>query len=586
MNRIALATVSTLALALAASGCSSNLCGDMAYANAGSQPPSKATPTTAARALSEADIIQTDDLGRLYAMSKSGTVAVVDAADPANLALLGKTTISGVPFEMYRRADWLIAMSNHAVTAAGTVKEAGDAPGAVQVDDESESALVTVLDAKNPASMVRLGKMVVPGEIADSRVVGHVLYVASYRNGTCWSCARTKVETTVTTFDLTDPTAIAQVDQVSFASDAVDSASLGWGMAWKRSIVATPTRMYVGGHVDFDPRGSYDDAIREGIIDVLDISDPTGHLKVGAHLSVTGPVLSRWQMDETDGVLRVVSQRGVGRTSNGYGNPAVETFRMESTSVATPLGRTELVLPRQEGLRTVRFDGARGYAITYNQTDPLFVLDLTDPAKPLQKGELQMPGWLFHLEPRGSQLVGLGIDRQDAAGSLNVSLIDVSDMAAPRLVAREAFGAGISSDHNIIDTELPESQDRIQKAFRIFDDGLVAVPLSSTWASGGDCKSPGSGIQLLKLDGATLQKRAFLQVDGNPRRAFELKRHMVAVSDSNVRAFSLGDGDFGAQRSDVVIGTCVTPTDAPAPSPADHGMGGRDYVYGYGGTCE
>jgi hypothetical protein len=584
MNRIALTTASTFALALAAAGCSSNLCGDMAYANAGSQPPSKATPTTATRALSEADIIQTDDLGRLYAMSKSGTVAVVDAADPAHLALLGKTTVSGVPFEMYRRGDLLVAMSNHAVTASGAVKEPGESvASATHTADERESALVTVLDAKNPASMVRLGKLVVPGEIADSRILGHVLYVASYRNGTCWSCARAKVETTVTTFDLADPTAIAQVDQVSFASDAVDNESLGWGMAWKRSIVATPTRLYVGGHADFDPRGSYDPSFREGIIDVLDISDPTGLLKVGAHLAVTGPVLSRWQMDETEGVLRVVSQRGVGRTSNGNGSPAVETFRMESTAVATPLGRTELVLPRQEGLRTVRFDGARGYAITFNQTDPLFVLDLTDPAKPVQKGELHMPGWLFHLEPRGTKLVGLGIDRQDAAGSLNVSLIDVSDMAAPRLLAREAFGAHISSDHNILDTELPESQDRIQKAFRIFDDGLVAVPLSSTWASGGDCKSPGSGIQLLTLEGDTLKKRAFLQVDGNPRRAFELKRHMVAVSDSNVRAFSLGEGDFGTQRSDVVIGACVTPTDAPAPSNLDHGMGGRDYAYG---SCE
>lgn len=584
MNRIALATASTFALVLAASGCSANLCGDLAYEGAASPPPTKASPTTATRALSEADIIQTDEIGRLYAMSKSGTVAVVDAADPAHLALLGKTAVSGVPFEMYRRGNWLVAMSNHAVTASGTVKEPGEAAaGGTQPADESESALVTVLDAANPASMVRLGKLAVPGEIADSRIVGHVLYVASYRNGTCWSCARAKVETTVTTFDLADPTAIAQVDQVSFASDAVDNESRGWGMAWKRSILATPTRMYVGGHADFDPRGSYDASFREGIIDVLDISDPTGRLVVGARIAVTGPVLSRWQMDETDGVLRVVSQRGVGRTSNGNGSPAVETFRMESTAVATPLGRTELVLPRQEGLRTVRFDGARGYAITYNQTDPLFVLDLTDPSKPAQKGELKMPGWLFHLEPRGKQLVGLGVDRGDAAGSLNVSLIDVSDMAAPRLLAREAFGARIFSDHDILDTELPENQDRIQKAFRIFDDGLVAVPLSSTWASGGDCKSPGSGIQLLTLDGATLQKRAFLQVDGNPRRAFELKSHMVAVSDSNVRAFSLGEGDFGAQRSDVVIGTCVAPTDVPAPSNLDHGMGGRDYAYG---SCE
>jgi hypothetical protein len=574
MNRAALATASTLAIALAVTACHPKaLCGDAPTSaqNAGAAGPS------ATRLVSEADIIQMDDAGRLYAMSKSGNVSVVDARMPSKLALLGQAKLAGIPFEMYRRGDVLITMSNNAVSKEGKVKPPAEQGGPV---DEAASALVTVMDVRDASKMTTLGTFPIPGEIADSRIVGNVLYVVTYRNGTCFSCTVDRPETTVSTFNLADPAALRPIDQVSLASEAPLTEVLAWGMGWKRSIVATASRLYVGGHADFDPRLSDDPARKEGIIDVLDITDPTGHLHVGARIKVTGPVLSRWQMDEKDGVLRVVSQRGIGRTGNGFGMPAIETFRMESTDVASPLGTASLRLPRQEGLRTVRFDGHRGYAITFNQTDPLFTLDLSDPAMPVQKGELEMPGWIFHLEPRGDRLIGLGVDRRDPGGSLNVSLFDVSDMAAPQLLAREAFGARLPSDHAILEHELPETQDRIQKAFRVFDDGLIAMPISATWSDGGNCKSEGSGIQLLSWNAKSLEKRDFLQVDGNPRRAFELQSHMVAVSDSNVRSFSIAAPDFGKQASDLVLGGCVDPQ-------SPHGLGGYDGAMDghYGGAC-
>ena len=103
-------------------------------------------------------------------------------------------------------------------------------------------------------------------------------------------------------------------------------------------------------------------------------------------------------MDETNGVLRVISQQGAGFTGNGTAMPEVETFTdRRARRRSTPLGKTTLTLPSQEGLRTVRFDGARAYAITFNQTDPLFAIDLTNPARPVQRGQLSMPGWMFYL---------------------------------------------------------------------------------------------------------------------------------------------------------------------------------------------
>lgn len=567
-KKIIASTALGLALASVGAGCGSS--SNVAAADAASPPSSgSGSSASAQRAIAEADIIQLDG-GRLYALSASGSLSVVDVSTPAQLALLGQTRLGGEPFEMYRRGDLLVTMWNGAFTAEG--KPVTPSPESTSTRyvptpprDERAGAGVVVLDVRDPQHMTPVAVFPVPGEIADSRIVGDVLYLATYENAKCWNCA-TAPRTLVTTFDLKNPTAMRQVDQASFQSNAPDSYNLPWGTNWKRSLFVTQERLYIGGHADIDPNEFYrqESTAREGIIDVLDVTDPTGRLVRGARIQVAGAILSRWQLDERDGILRVISQRGAGRTGNGEGMPEVDTFTIGSTQSFAPLGHTSLPLPRQEGLRTVRFDKDRAYAITYNQTDPLFTIDLRNPAAPTVRGELHMPGFMFYLEPYGDRLIGLGIDRDDPQGSLNVSLFDVGNLDAPKMIERVAFSTpGVSEDYAILNFEVPEDQDRIQKAFRVFPDGVVAVPFSaaSTYYFDGDtCESLRSGVQLVEWADDTLKKRALLPLRGNPRRAFEKDREMITVSDSNVRSFSLASLDQAKQTADLVIGTCVPKT--------------------------
>jgi hypothetical protein len=563
-----------------------------------SNSPSSPTSTDAQRAIAEADIIQLDG-GILFAMSKSGTLSAVDVSSPAHLALIGQTTLPGEPFEMYLRGNVLLAMSNG---ARGTTGEVLTQPGTT---DSGAGAALVAIDISVPSQMRTIAVFPVPGEVADSRIVGSVLYLATYENALCFGCGA-KPRTMVTSFDVQDPMSVRMVDQLSFQSNAPDQYNLPWGSAWKRSILATTQRLYVGGHADIDPNnfytgyGSTTAAVAEGIVDVVDITDPTGRLAAGAHLQVAGAILSRWQFDEQPGVFRVISQTGAGRTGNGVAMPEVETFTINSTQSIVPLGRTTLQLPRQEGLRTVRFDTTRAYAITYNQTDPLFAIDLSDPSLPLQRGQLSMPGFMYYLEPHGDRVIGLGVDRADPGGSLNVSLFDVSNLDAPTMLARVPFGTALlGEDYQILNYELPEDQDRIQKAFRVFPDGLVAVPFSATnsaysYASS-SCANMASGVQIVQwvgnpsapAPGDSLTKRALLPIAGNPRRAFENQGEMLTVSDSNVRSFSLaqlGQYDTAAATADLVIGTCVADV---LPNETGYGanpgaVGGGGYYY-YGG---
>jgi hypothetical protein len=629
-THLKLAFLGTIVLAAGASGCGRKMCGDTLFAadgaaggakgaapgpsyNSGAEAP--ASSDAASRAIAEADIIQLDG-DRLYAMSKSGSVAIVDVANPAALSLLGKATLSGEPFEMYRSGNVLLTMSNSAVDSSGNIRPPVEdgAPGEPPTEasnHDDDGAVVTALDVQDPKKPRPLATFVISGQIADSRMVGHVLYVATYENSACFECGP-KPRTLVTSFDVSDPTSIKKVEQLEFSSNAPDSYNLAWGMAWKRSIFVNDQRLYIGGHADFDPYGTISTDTKEGIIDVVDITDPDGHLAAGAHLTLPGAVLSRWQMDETGGVFRVISQRGAGRTGNGVAMPEIDTFTVAGPSAISPLGHATISLPRQEGLRTVRFDGTRAYAITFNQTDPLFALDLADPANPKQRGELQMPGWMFYLEPHGDRVIGLGVDRGDPEGSLNVSLFDVSDMASPTMIKRVSFGAKeLGEDYAITNYELPEDQDRIQKAFKTFADGLVVVPFSGTSGFGGSgqnqCESATGGIQLVRWQNDTLTKGALLPMEGNPRRAFEKDAHILAVSDSNVSSFALASVSGTsttppAPASDVVIGTCVAKTQPGGGGLGDDGYygdeggyprdgydgvsGGRGYGEGSYATCE
>jgi hypothetical protein len=104
-------------------------------------------------------------------------------------------------------------------------------------------------------------------------------------------------------------------------------------------------------------------------------------------------------------------------------------------------------LGKGEQIYSVRFVGPRGYVVTFRQTDPLYSVDLSDPAKPVVTGELKINGYSAHLQPVGDgRLVGVGQDA-DSRGrtkGTQVSLVDVADPAAPRRVAQHRVTHGSS----------------------------------------------------------------------------------------------------------------------------------------------
>lgn len=117
-----------------------------------------------------------------------------------------------------------------------------------------------------------------------------------------------------------------------------------------------------------------------------------------------------------------------------------------------------------ENMMAVRFMGDTAYAVTFYNTDPLFVIDLSDPKSPTLKGELKIPGFSSYLHPVGDNLViGIGADGDDNGtnGNSVIRLFDVSDPTAPKAV-----------DSIIIKEQSVNTDSR---AFVSFGDGRYAV---------------------------------------------------------------------------------------------------------------
>jgi len=495
-------------------------------ADAGAAPAEGADDGSAERTVQEADIIKMDG-NRLYALSRYGGLAIIDITNPDKMKLLGRKRTDGMPFEMYVEGGRAFVMLNE---FGRWMSDASSVYG--QWVQTSE---ILALDVSNPANITELSHFDVPGTIADSRMVGEAAYVVTYENGYCWGC-QTKPATIVTSFDLNG--AIAKRDQLVYAPPNSNSYS------WQRSVSATNQRLYIAGP-EWDWSPGQQNA--SSIIQVVDITDPSGKLKKGAEVKVAGQINSRWQMDEYEGVLRVVSQFGDGwGGTNGQINPKVQTFSITTSAQLTPLGSTELILPKPEQLRSVRFDGTRGYAITAERTDPLFTIDLSDPAAPQQTGELEMPGWIFHMEPRGDRLIGFGYDDTNmSTARLAVSLFDVSDLTKPTMLKRVSFGSGGG--------QVAEDQDRIHKSVRVLDDaGMILVPFASygRWNDQA-CEGPKSGIQLIDYGRDDLTLRGLAPQWGMPRRAFVANGRLLAMSDRNVTSFDITSRDAPIKKQEL-----------------------------------
>jgi hypothetical protein len=327
------------------------------------------------------------------------------------------------------------------------------------------------------------------------------------------------------------------------------------------TVYGSTTSLYVAGTRWFSPEilGGTAPA-PEGITTQIHRFDITGRASTQYRASGTVPgyMLSQWSMSEKDDVLRVAS------TEQPPWNAGQEN---QSQSVVTTLKPNGATLERigsvsglgaGEQIYAVRFIGDLGYVVTFRRTDPLYVIDLSNPAQPAVRGQLKIPGYSAYLHPVGEDLLlGIGQDADDTGRvkGTQASLFDVSNPAFPTRISAVSLGgrwSEVESDH---------------KAFLYWAPSRLAVVPVAGENGSYSYSSRGIGMKIGRASGlATTSPIEHPSTGAQPaqiRRFIVIGASLYSVSDAGVAADRLGD----FTRTGWVAFPKPQPTPVPGPVP-------------------
>ncbi len=434
---------------------------------------------------------------RLYFFNQLRGLQVIDISETDAPVVLGTFPLPGMGEQMYLLEDrYAVLLAYDPCQAWGI--------------DAASAVILVDTQAQPPAEVARFP---IEGRMIESRLVGTALYVATetWKESADGSGAWVS-GTWVSSFDLSEPASPKAREPLWFPGSG--------------NVVTATDRFLFVAVTDYSQSWPW-----RSDLQVVDITAPDGSLNAFTKISLPGRVADKFKIDLLDDVLRVVVEATESANSSRWVT-VLRTYRLSDPRAVPPFAYVELdklELARGDRLFATRFDGTRGYIVTFQRVDPLWVIDLSDPANLRIAGQLEIPGWSTYIRPMGDRLLTLGVD--DSRGSrVAVQLFDVADPAHPALLAKAPLGNDYSWSE--------ASQD--EKAFGVFPDArLLLVPLSD-WNGDGSR----TGVQLIDFGRDTLTERGFLsEPDLVPRRAVFHNDRVIAISGRRLTVADVTDRD-------------------------------------------
>jgi hypothetical protein len=476
----------------------------------------------------EPDIAKTD--GRLVVSVDGGSLRIMDVStdSPRSRGSLDLTNLGLSPSELLLDGDRVLVIGT---TTRDTTRYGGH-EGDVYMDDarsssyRGDSAALGLVDLRDPDKPRLLATEEITGRHVSARLSGGVARVVvsstpdlpflapganlssretarnynrdvvRFAKAADWLPSRTVVDgdghilspaaPLVDCADVRYPAQDSGTDMLAVVTvdlgrdDAFAAAGSTAVVATGDLVYASPQRLYIAttqggwgpsrGFAPSDSGGAT--AIHE-----FDISEPgsTHYLSSGR---VEGYVPGRWALSEYAGYLRVVTTTQEPWRSGGGTESSVVVLRPRHGRLVE-VGRVGGI-GNGETVRAVRWFDELAAVVTFRQTDPLYLVDMGEPARPLVRGRLKVPGYSAYLHPIGDhRLLGVGQDGT-ASGQetgLQISSFDIADAADPRRVDAVGYGPGSRSvvqDDARGFVYLPERRTAVLPAEMPFDQAVCA----------------------------------------------------------------------------------------------------------------
>ncbi len=438
----------------------------------------------------EADTVKTDGKYLYVIGNNSQTVYIIDA-NPQNAKIMSKiwlnnTNLSGV----YLSTDGskLAIMGSQYIPYDYGYKMPAYSSSAIMPYYEAGTTFVKIYDVSNKANPLLTRNFTITGNYVNSRMIGNYIYEiisesAYVVNGTAvlptifsgkdaYNVAATNIYYANTSDTYYSYTTIVGLDIMSNNQQLSNMTIMMGGsgtiyvsqsniyitypqMQWQefKTTSPTPNSASTNSGITIMPMPIARAPTWQGVA-IYRIRISGASMTFAAQGNVTGSVLSQYSMDENNGYFRIAT------TSYDYNSNSWTSIQQNNLYVLNSdlkiVGKIEN-LASGETLHAARFMGNRCYLVTFQQVDPLFVVDLSQPANPKVLGNLTIPGYSDFLQPYdATHLIGIGqdvnasidADKVHTPGAvyytailgLKVSLFDVSDVSNPKEISKYVIG--------------------------------------------------------------------------------------------------------------------------------------------------
>lgn len=198
-----------------------------------------------------------------------------------------------------------------------------------------------------------------------------------------------------------------------------------------------------------------------------------GTIKFNNETKVKGTTINQFSLDEYNDNLRIGLYTRKGSR--------VVVFDKSLNQ----LGETDY-LSEGEKMYSTRFVGNKAYMVTYKNTDPLYVIDLSNPKEPTVLGKLKIPGYSTYLQPYDdTHIIGIGMQTEEKTNrnsmgkviskravitGMKMALFDVSDVNNPIQISQTLIG-----DSRTTSAILTNHKALLFSA----EKGIIAIPVNN-----------------------------------------------------------------------------------------------------------
>ena len=388
----------------------------------------------------EADIVKTD--GKyIYYVNQNAEVIIlsVENGETQKVATIGNGDVENYIHDIYLKDNTLITV------------------GVVYEGEENSSSIVTY-DISDPSAPKVINTFKQSGEIISSRMNGNYVYLvtneyiydqdrvvpmagrddgyAELNPGDICCVPDPKMPSYVILSAVDVSSGKAETEKKKLDSDSNESAD---GSACRTiAIFGASNTIYCNQNNLYTAVTEYSSDYSSTGTRIIRAGLDGLKIRFEACGKVGGAVYDQFAMDEKDGTFRIAT------TDTRDGITVNNLFVLDNNDLKE-LGKVT-GFARNESIQAVRYIGDRAYVITFEQVDPLFVINLSDPANPVIDGEVEIEGFSSLLVPTAeNRLLGIGYRTADNGyggvytDGLKLALFDISDPSAPKVLDSKEF---------------------------------------------------------------------------------------------------------------------------------------------------